>query len=546
MSGSPSDQDGVRPAEGAAGGPRGTVWATVRLCAVLLALNCILRLGLAVTVPLWADEPYYWEWSRHPALGYPDHPPMVAWVMRLLTWVFGDGSPVFLRLPSLLFGTGSLWLVHRLAWLLYADRRIAARSLVIVMGLPAFNAVGMLALPDGPVLFFHLLFLCLFVSAVRTGRTGHWLAAGLVLGLALLTKLTIVWTIAGCALFLAVSPSQRRWLRRPQPYAALLLALALFSPYLYWDAAHGWSAVPWQLWRRYLADPRPSVARLLEFAFEQLANTSLFLPFHLLAALFVRPWRLPPDRRAPHVLLVCLVATVLVPFLAVGWVVQTHPHWTVLAYPLAAVCLAGVSVSLPRHRCNGHLRGMALAGAIGLAAAAGLCIVALPLLRRVPPGFADPGFARGLAKAQHQFFGWEELDRELRRVQQGQEPPWSTRLFTEGHRDAARLSFQRRGELVIDLACRYAPRAAFRRAQAFYVPWERLTGASGLFFTARQDAREAWWRLWPLFDRVEELAPLTLSPKGGRSPRYLLFRVTGFRPPAEPAGGEGPARRRGP
>lgn len=546
MSGSPSDQDAARPAQDAAAPPRQPVWATVRLCAVLLAVNCILRLGLAVTFPLWTDETYYWEWSRHPALGYPDHPPMVAWVMRLLTWVFGDGSSVALRLPSLLFGTGSLWLVHRLACLLYEDKRIAARSLVIVMGLPAFNAAGLLALPDGPVLFFHLLFLCLFVSAVRTGRTGRWLAAGLVLGLALLSKLTVVWTIAGCALFLAVSPSQRRWLRRPQPYAALLLALAVFSPYLYWDASHGWSAVPWQLWRRYLAEPRPSVARLAEFGFEQLANTSLFLPFHLAAALLVRPRRLPHRRRAPQVFLVCLVATVLVPFLVIGSAVQTHPHWTVLAYPLAAICLAAVSVSLPRHPCNGHLRGMALAGVIGLAAAACLCIVALPLLRRVPPGFADARFARGVAKAQHQFFGWKELDRELRRLQQRQPKPWSTLLFTEGHRDATRLSFERDGELVIDLQCHYAPGRAFRRAQAFYVPWEELAGKSGLFFTARQDAREARWRLWPLFDRVEELVPLTLSPQGGRRPKYLLFRVTGFRPPAEPAGGGGPARRRGP
>ena len=41
----------------------------------------VVRLVLAAVVPLVPDEAYYWEWSRHLALGYFDHPAAIAWLI---------------------------------------------------------------------------------------------------------------------------------------------------------------------------------------------------------------------------------------------------------------------------------------------------------------------------------------------------------------------------------------------------------------------------------------------------------------------------------
>src|SRR5579875_247550 len=53
----------------------------------IVAAVTIMRGIAAFTVPLTGDEAYYWEWSRHLAFGYTDHPPMVAWTIALFSFL---------------------------------------------------------------------------------------------------------------------------------------------------------------------------------------------------------------------------------------------------------------------------------------------------------------------------------------------------------------------------------------------------------------------------------------------------------------------------
>ena len=66
-----------------------------------------------------------------------------------------------------------------------------------------------------------------------------WLALGLTLGLGLLNKWSVAWLGAGLAVALVASPS-RRALRTPWPWLAALIAAAIVSPNLAWQARHGW------------------------------------------------------------------------------------------------------------------------------------------------------------------------------------------------------------------------------------------------------------------------------------------------------------------
>jgi len=62
---------------------------TTKLAIALIVIASIVRLALAATVPLLPDETYYWEWSRHLAAAYFDHPPAIALLIRAGTTVFG-------------------------------------------------------------------------------------------------------------------------------------------------------------------------------------------------------------------------------------------------------------------------------------------------------------------------------------------------------------------------------------------------------------------------------------------------------------------------
>ena len=71
----------------------------------------VVRLMVAATMPLSADEAYYRVWAHALAPGYLDHPPMVALWIRAGTAVAGDtalGIRLFGPLSALL-GSLLLW-----------------------------------------------------------------------------------------------------------------------------------------------------------------------------------------------------------------------------------------------------------------------------------------------------------------------------------------------------------------------------------------------------------------------------------------------------
>jgi 4-amino-4-deoxy-L-arabinose transferase-like glycosyltransferase len=67
----------------------------------------------------------------------------------------------------------------------------------------------------------------------------RWLALGIVLGLGLLNKISVLWLGAGLAAGLLLTPA-RRTLKMPGPWLAASVAGLLFLPHIWWQVAHGW------------------------------------------------------------------------------------------------------------------------------------------------------------------------------------------------------------------------------------------------------------------------------------------------------------------
>ena len=78
------------------------------------------------------------------------------------------------------------------------------------------------------------------------GETARWLLAGLLLGLAVLSKFHTILLVAGTLLFVVSVPRQRRWLTRPGPYLAVLLTGVASLPVLAWNWQHDWISFTWQ------------------------------------------------------------------------------------------------------------------------------------------------------------------------------------------------------------------------------------------------------------------------------------------------------------
>jgi 4-amino-4-deoxy-L-arabinose transferase-like glycosyltransferase len=103
-------------------------------------------------------------------------------------------------------------------------------------------AGGMLAVPDvGASLFWTLCLWCLVRAQGDLKRPGLWWAlAGLVAGLATLSKYSSLFLAPGIFLWVVVSADRRKVLATPWPWLAGLIAGLVFATNVYWNAQHGW------------------------------------------------------------------------------------------------------------------------------------------------------------------------------------------------------------------------------------------------------------------------------------------------------------------
>jgi hypothetical protein len=88
-------------------------------------------------------------------------------------------------------------------------------------------------------LFWALAVYLLALIADRS-RPVLWILLGIVMGLGLLNKIDFLWFGVGLAAGLLLT-DLRNQLKTPWPYAAAGIALLMFSPYVLWNATHGWA-----------------------------------------------------------------------------------------------------------------------------------------------------------------------------------------------------------------------------------------------------------------------------------------------------------------
>lgn len=216
------------------GSPHGAV--------AFIALFAVLQTFYNASHPLFVDEAYYWEWSRHLALSYFDHPPMTAWLIALTT--LPGTSVLTVRLVPVLCYSLAAWWAHRLARRMYGERT-AAVALLIFMAMPAVQLGYLLATPDASqILFWALAIHSSYRVLFENGGVREYLATGLWIGASLLSRYTAVLFPAALLLFVVLR-RPRLFLRWPI-WAAMAVTVAAFSPVLIWNAEHHWIGFAFQ------------------------------------------------------------------------------------------------------------------------------------------------------------------------------------------------------------------------------------------------------------------------------------------------------------
>ena len=220
----------------------------VRVSLALIVVLIGLRAVMAAVLPLSADEAYYWLWSKRLAFGYYDHPPMIAWLIRAGTSLFGD-TVLAVRFAGIVLSLPASWLVWQSAGLILKDAKRAALA-ALLFNLTLMVSVEMLAAtPDMPSVVFAAAFVFFLAKVQQSGDGKWWLAVGIAGGLGLLSKYSALFLGLGTLFWLIVDARHRKWLMTVWPYLGAALALLIVTPHLIWQAQHQWMTFAFQFGR---------------------------------------------------------------------------------------------------------------------------------------------------------------------------------------------------------------------------------------------------------------------------------------------------------
>jgi hypothetical protein len=273
----------------------------------------VLNLVQAAFTELTSDEAYYWFYSRSLEWGYYDHPPFIALMVRLGYALFPNELGV--RLVNVVLNALSVLLLFKLV-----PRGEPRRDTLIywmVLSLPLLNYLAFIIFPDGPLLFFFVLFLLGYKRFLEKEDLPAVLLLGCSTALMLYSKYHGVLVVGFTVL------SHWRLLRSPRFWLSMVLALVLFLPHLAWQYAHQFPTFQFHLKGRTTAF---TTRYLLEYVSQQLPAIGpglLFIPF-------VYRTR---DRFERALQLICLGTFGF--FLFTASKAFVHFHWTSIAlFPL--------------------------------------------------------------------------------------------------------------------------------------------------------------------------------------------------------------------
>ena len=182
------------------------------------------------------DELYYLACGRHLAWGYVDQPPLIALAAAVTRVLLGESLKAIRFLPAVA-GGATVLLTGLMARELGGRRFAQGFAALAVLVAPGFLAIGNLFSMNAFEPLFWMGCAYIVMRIVRTGNQKLWLWFGLLAGIGLENKHSMI--IFGCGMIVGLlATPERRQFRSPWLWIAGLMALLIFLPNLLWNVQH--------------------------------------------------------------------------------------------------------------------------------------------------------------------------------------------------------------------------------------------------------------------------------------------------------------------
>jgi hypothetical protein len=206
----------------------------------------IAHMTVAGNYGYFRDELYYIDAGRHFQTGYVDFPPFIAWLAGILR-IFGDNL-VVLHTFSALANAALIVVTGLMARELGGGRLAQILAALASAAAVVFIGTGSLYTMDVFDELWWALAAYVFIRLVRREEPRLWLVFGLIAGIGLFTKLSMLFFGFALVVGLLLTP-QRAMLRTRWPWLGGAIAFAFLLPYIVWQIQNGWPTP--EFWRNY-------------------------------------------------------------------------------------------------------------------------------------------------------------------------------------------------------------------------------------------------------------------------------------------------------
>lgn len=159
----------------------------------------VFKIILLTLLPLTGDEAYFIKWADNLSMGYYDHPPMVGWIIHLMSYI--SGSHIFFRLFAVVTTFTAAFVIYKIALLYRVEKKKALLTSLIFLASPV-DLLLTLMTNDVALLFFSSLGTLFFLYSLEKKEWIRYsLLAGLFLGSAFLSKYFAVFLMLSLLIF---------------------------------------------------------------------------------------------------------------------------------------------------------------------------------------------------------------------------------------------------------------------------------------------------------------------------------------------------------
>ena len=293
-------------------------------------------LNINLNLPLHFDEAQYWDWAQNLDWGYFSKPPLLAFLIRMITELCGNSENCIRTLSPLIHSFTSFIIFYSI-YILTENYKKSLFGAILFLLMPGITFSSFLISTDVPLIFFSSLIALLIIKINNSHKAKplYFCFLGFALALGLLSKYAIFYLILSFLVSMIIDKDCRSFFLKSNFLLSILIIIIFISPNIFWNFNNEFVTLSHTAANANLTHIKINFIQGLLFILSQgiifgiipflylSKKTILFTEFNMIQKIFLISFLLP-------IFIVFLLAIFS----------RANANWAVVGYPFACILLS--------------------------------------------------------------------------------------------------------------------------------------------------------------------------------------------------------------